>query len=138
MIYINEQWALPIGLAPQLKKYTMFFCKKLKLKTDISITFCNKNFIQELNHRYRQINKPTDVLSFEGGDIVIAVPVVRENAKKFKNTFMAETLYMIIHGLCHLQGHDHSTKAETQKMRATENLLIKKLIKDKIIISGRI
>jgi probable rRNA maturation factor len=138
MIYINEQWALPIGLAPTLKKYTQVFCKKLKLEIDISITFCNKNFIQELNQRYRHINKPTDVLSFDGGDIIISVPVVRENAKKYKNTFAAETLYMIIHGLCHLQGHDHGTKTEIQIMRKTENQLLQILSKNKIIVAGRI
>lgn len=146
MLLINEQYLLTPKIRQTLVKATRRCLKKLHLaptKT-ISVTFCTKAFIQKLNQQYRGYANPTDVLSFplaEGrllGDIVIAVPVARHNASQYGNTLTAELQYLIIHGLCHLLGHDHATPKETQKMRRLENMLLQEVAKDHIIVAGRI
>jgi rRNA maturation RNase YbeY len=64
------------------------------------------------------------VLSFAGGDIVIAPALAAQNARKYRNTLAAEIIYLIIHALCHLRGHDHANRAGAARMRAAENRLL--------------
>lgn len=127
MLYLNSLYDLPAIWKRLLRQHTQRCLKVLRAtRKDVSITFCSNAYIQKLNAAYRKINKPTDVLSFslDGpemlGDIFIAVPQARANAREYGNTVIAELLYLIIHGLCHLSGHDHSTAAETTRMHRAE------------------
>jgi probable rRNA maturation factor len=144
MLYFNEQLVVAPAIRKALKTATQRCLKKIYIKKDVSITFCSKAFIKKLNRTYRDQDKPTDVLSFSLedskllGDIIIALPVARENAQKYGNTLTAELQYLIIHGLCHLLGHDHATPKETLAMRDLENRLLQEVLKDNIIVKGRI
>lgn len=89
---------------------------------EISVLFCNDAFIQELNKEYRNIDAPTDVLSFESGDeytdedgkvwlsmgdIIISVETVLKNAAYFGVSQNEELKRLLIHGTLHLNGYDH-------------------------------
>lgn len=88
---------------------------------EVSILFCNNEYIRELNNSYRQIDSATDVLSFENdyvyedegaewkavGDIAISVEMIGENAQYFNTTANAELKRLLVHGLLHLNGMDH-------------------------------
>lgn len=144
MLYFNEQLVVAPAILKVLKTATQRCLKKLRIKKELSITFCNKAFIKKLNRNYRDQDKPTDVLSFSLedstllGDIIIALPVARANAQKYGNTLAAELQYLIIHGICHLLGHDHADPQATLAMRKQENRLLQEVSKDHIIVSGRI
>ncbi|MFA7092243.1 MAG: rRNA maturation RNase YbeY [Arcobacteraceae bacterium] len=88
--------------------------------------------IQELNKTYRNINKPTDVLSFPLefdlphmplGSIVISVDYAQEKANEFQHTLHEELTLLFIHGLLHLLGFDH--EKDKGEHRAKEEELIK-------------
>lgn len=144
MLLLNEQSTLNPQTLKLLKRATQRCLRKLAITKDVSITFCTNSFIQKLNKKYRGYDKPTDVLSFPLeddqllGDIIIATPTARSNAKTYGNTLTAELQYLIIHGLCHLLGHDHGSPQETKAMRHLENILLQEVAKDNIIVSGRI
>ena len=88
---------------------------------EISMLFCNDEYMQELNKNYRQIDSTTDVLSFENdeeyedeegkwkcvGDIVISLDTLPVNADYFEEDRNAELKRLIVHGLLHLNGMDH-------------------------------
>ena len=84
-----------------------------RLTENISLAFVGKKDIKNLNKKFRKKDKATDVLSFELkeekhlGEIVICPEVVKENAKKYGNTFKDEMLKVFIHGILHLLGYDH-------------------------------
>lgn len=73
--------------------------------------------IRKLNHRYRDKNVPTDVLSFPAdesgqlGDIVIALDVARRQAKSAGHSLGTEFRVLALHGLLHLLGYDHERDA---------------------------
>ena len=123
--------------------------KKEKLdKTNMymSITLTNPEEIEKLNKQYRNIDRPTDVLSFpmfekneldifikesskntdvneEGdilGDIVISIPRVYEQAEEYGHSFERELAYMVVHGFYHLMGYDHIEEDDKKVMRAKE------------------
>jgi len=67
---------------------------------------------------------PTDVLTFQHGEIFISVETARGHARMFGNSLMRELQLYIIHGLLHLHGFDDRTQAEASKMkRAQEKIL---------------
>ena len=79
-------------------------------REDLSIVFVGRKRIHELNLKYRKKDKPTDVLSFgEGLNEVVICPAIVKTEK--------EIARVLIHGILHLLGYDHS-----EKMRAKEKL----------------
>ena len=105
----------------------------------VHLSLCSKSQIQALNKKFRRVNKPTDVLSFTSGDIIIAPAIAKINAKKYRNSLSAELIYLLIHGLCHLRGHNHAGQKDTKRMRQAENKLLAYIRKKyNIMITGRI
>ncbi|AIN94239.1 rRNA maturation RNase YbeY [Treponema putidum] len=113
----------------------------LNLKNwDISLLFCDDAFIQNLNKQYRNIDSPTDVLSFEqgdeyfdeagekrfmAGDIVISLDSLKFNAGEFNVEINEELKRLIVHGILHLNGMDHEDNSPEQEMlKFQEELLI--------------
>ncbi len=82
----------------------------------VSLSFVSKSEMKKLNKKYRRMDKPTDVLSFnmnEGrmlGDIMICPSEARKNAKEYGSSFSAEIERLFAHGLLHLLGFDHGRK----------------------------
>lgn len=112
------------------------FAQKVLARLDIegwelSILFCGDEFIQKLNAQYRDIDSATDVLSFEqgdeyiddddqtwfnAGDIVISLPALARNSEDFSVTLDEELKRLIVHGILHLDGMDHSDNSPEQEM----------------------
>ena len=83
----------------------------------------------EINKKYLNHGSLTDVVTFDftpnknnlEGDIYISIDRVKENARKYKETFKTELLRIIIHGLLHLIGFSDKTKEEKNTMTLKEN-----------------
>ena len=112
-------------------------CKYLNIQADliVSVTICDNNFIQEMNKEYRNIDRPTDVISFAFmdndkmmkkmlhtsgslalGDIYISYEKASEQAKEYSHTMKREFSFLFVHGLLHLLGYDHMSKEEEDIM----------------------
>jgi probable rRNA maturation factor len=96
-----------------------------------TIAFVSDTNIRKLNQQFRNVNRPTDVLSFPAeeetnlGDIAISVDTAAAQAKENGLTFEAEIAQLILHGLLHLCGYDHET--DNGEMNRLELRLRKKL-----------
>ncbi|MBR0439460.1 MAG: rRNA maturation RNase YbeY [Bacilli bacterium] len=111
--------------------------KHLKLKCDpiLSVTFVDNEFIHKLNREYRNVNRPTDVISFaflDGeddrnlilskkgpvslGDIYISIDKAKEQAKEYGHPLRRELSFLFVHGLLHLLGYDHMSKEDEEVM----------------------
>ncbi|MBW2454438.1 MAG: rRNA maturation RNase YbeY [Deltaproteobacteria bacterium] len=110
---------------------------------ELSIALVDDPCIRELNRSFRDINRPTDVLAFpmaggEGreerepvvvdglpnllGDVVISVPTAGRQARRLRRRLLDELTTLLAHGLLHLLGLDHATRADerTMKQRTAE------------------
>lgn len=104
-------------------------------ETEVSVTFMTDEDIQEVNKMYRNIDAPTDVISFaleeavegeveiiaEGiptilGDIIISVPTAVRQAQDYGHSIQREIGFLALHGLLHLLGYDHMTEEDERKM----------------------
>ena len=100
---------------------------------DIELIVTSNEQIQKINKEYRDIDKPTDVLSFPYeempmaplGSIVISIDYVQNKAKEFGHSEDDEFTLLFIHGLLHLLGYDH--ECDNGEMREMEEKLIRKL-----------
>ncbi len=121
---------------------------------EVSILFCNDDFIKELNAQYRNIDSATDVLSFENdeeysdeegdwkcvGDIIISLDTLTENATYFAENKNEELKRLLVHGLLHLNGMDHGEEhiekgvlPQCEMLQIQENIL-QKMKDEKIIL----
>jgi len=97
---------------------------------EIELIITSSEEIQEINLLHRNINKPTDVLSFPYeempmsplGSIVISQEHVEEKAKEFGHKNSDELALLFIHGLLHILGYDH--EVDNGEMRLKEKELI--------------
>lgn len=85
---------------------------------ELSVLLCGDRFIRDLNLRFRGIDAPTDVLSFEQecavaghrlilGDVVISLDAARRQARRRSVPESAELRELLLHGILHLLGRDH-------------------------------
>ncbi len=79
---------------------------------DVNIIFVKDEYIQDLNLQYRDIDAPTDVLSFnideegKNGEIYISPEYVYRSFQG--ESFEEEILRLIVHGTLHILGYDHT------------------------------
>ena len=119
----------------------------------MSITLTLPEEIKEINRKYRNIDRATDVLSFPMfekneieqivdksskdveevekidilGDIVISIPRVYEQAEEYGHSFERELSYMVVHGFYHLMGYDHMIEDDKKVMRKKEEVVLSSL-----------
>lgn len=108
----------------------------------VSIAFVSDAVSRRLNRQYRHIDRPTDVLSFSEldakkpalsdpgyiGEIVIAVPYTRRQARRLGHPFTEEVVVLLIHGWLHLIGHDHMKKSDAQNMQRLEKRILRRYV----------
>ena len=58
------------------------------------------------------------------GDIVLCVPVLKHEAKAGGRSLRAHMAHLVVHGMLHLQGHDHAMPREAARMEALETELL--------------
>lgn len=128
-----------------LKNILRFAYKKEKIKNDIevSLTIVSNEEIKKLNKQYRNIDEPTDVLSFEMydpyvelddefkqipipiGDIIISIDKVEEQAKRYNHSFERELAFLTVHGFLHLLGYTHDDVEEEKIMFIRQEQILK-------------
>ena len=113
-----------------LDKYIQYVTKKLKIEEAIfNIILVDTTEIHKLNKEYRNVDRPTDVISFALednstfknpvarmlGDIYICIPIAYEQAKNYNHSRIREICFLATHGILHLLGYDHM-KEEDEKV----------------------
>ena len=112
---------------------------------EVSVRFVDNETIHELNREFRNIDKPTDVLSFPLGengvydtdlstgakllgDIVISIPKAMEQAKEYNHSLQREIGFLTVHSMLHLLGYDHEQGGmEEVHMREKEETVLTKI-----------
>ncbi|MFA6510884.1 MAG: rRNA maturation RNase YbeY [Candidatus Paceibacterota bacterium] len=90
----------------------------------LSIAYVNEKTSQKINKLYRNINKPTNILSFllrkDQGEIILCPRVIKKEAKNFGKTPRLFLGFLVIHGMLHLKGFEHSSRMETAEKKYYE------------------
>lgn len=95
----------------------------------VNYILCSKAVIKSINIRYLGHHYYTDIITFPlsedpqvvSADIYICVPVVRENALRYRTSNYTELLRVLFHGILHMVGYDDHSASDQQKMREAED-----------------
>lgn len=125
-------------------------------EAEINVLFTDNEGIHELNREYREIDRPTDVLSFPMveyetpgdferieeeqpecfhpetgelllGDIVLSYDKIREQAKEYGHSELRELCFLIAHSMLHLAGYDHMEEDEREEMERMQREILEQL-----------
>ena len=112
----------------------ILFNQEFECEKEVSVIFVNSEEIHEMNKQYRNIDRPTDVLSFEEyeddylGEIFICEEKVYEQATSYNHSNEREFAFLLTHGLLHLLGFDHIEKEDEEVMFKKQDELLDKTI----------
>ena len=123
----------------RLFEFTKNLIKNLKIKDDVdlSIAFVGAKTIAEINKKFRNVDKPTNVISFNlcetkdslrpalAGEIIICPYIAELEVKRSLNNFHDYIEFLIIHGFLHIIGYDHDTKTNRTIMENLEEKIFK-------------
>ena len=124
-------------------------------EAEVSLTLVDNNRIHDINKEFRDIDRPTDVLSFPMveyddagefaflededdcfnpetgelmlGDIIISLDKVEEQAIANGHSFTREYAFLIAHSMLHLMGYDHMTDDDASIMEAKQRAILDNL-----------
>ena len=121
--------------------------EKFDKECEIGVIFVDNNQIQELNKNHRNIDSPTDVLSFPLvdfnyevddefayhddllmiGDIIINLQRALEQAEEYGHSFEREIGFLCVHSTLHLLGYDHAIDEQINIMRKKEEEILESM-----------
>ena len=126
--------------------------EQVKVPCEISVLFTDNDGIQAINREMREIDRPTDVLSFPMfelepgvppededyldpetgmcplGDMCISLERAEEQAKEYGHSLERELCYLAVHSVLHLLGYDHLDEGPMKRqMRAREEAILGEL-----------
>ncbi len=147
--YENDQTAIPVTyhlkmLVRAAVEATLDY-EQYGNPVEVSVSFTDNNGIRDLNRRFRNIDKSTDVLSFPLfeygenneeppvdelvgmlGDIVISLEQAKLQASEFGHSFEREAAFLTVHSMLHLLGYDHETGVEDEaEMRQKQSEILR-------------
>jgi probable rRNA maturation factor len=107
--------------------------------SSLTIVVTDDQQIHELNRQFRDVDAPTDVLSFPAGysepesgtiylgDVIVSYPRAASQAVRGGHAVEDEIQLLVIHGTLHLLGHDHSELEEKARMWAVQGAILSQL-----------
>lgn len=140
MFHINFNYDVAID---ELSKYeidlknianTIYDVLNLKNELFFDCSFVNINEIQSINYEYRNIDRPTDVISFALseydnkinllGEIYICYEKIIQQAQEYNHSFRREIAFLFTHGLLHILGYDHMNEEDEKIMFGLQDKIL--------------
>ena len=155
--YLEETCNIPFNFAyAKLAEDVIAFClshENFPYEAEVNLTLTDNEEIHRINLEYRQIDRPTDVLSFPMlsyekagdfsfleeeseddfnpdtgevmlGDIIISVDKVLEQAQSYGHSPKREFAFLIVHSMLHLFGYDHESEDERLQMEDRQRMIL--------------
>lgn len=159
-IYLEDEsgYCFDFSVRRQLDKLAAYVGKRVScpFETEVSVTLVEKEEIYRLNKEFREVDRPTDVLSFPMmeydepadftgplfqqsltispetgelvlGDIVICPAIVCEQAMEYGHSELREFSFLVVHSLLHLFGYDHMEEEERLQMEDMQKKIMQEL-----------
>ncbi|MEP7183898.1 MAG: rRNA maturation RNase YbeY [Betaproteobacteria bacterium] len=130
-LVLSVQYALAPGALPGAAALRRWAKATLERDVRATIRFVGNREGRTLNSRFRGKDHATNVLTFVyddatplEGDLVLCAPVLRQEARTQGKTLADHCAHLVVHGMLHLQGHDHGTARAARAMEARETALL--------------
>ena len=91
---------------------------------EVNVVVVSDRRVAELHRRFMHESGPTDVITFQHGEIVISAETAKRQASKFGTSIGQELRLYVVHGLLHLHGFDDKTAAGAAEMKRVQERLV--------------
>jgi probable rRNA maturation factor len=139
-VVIANKYKNLVGLEElQAAAQTVLDTLRPEIEYELTIAIEGDAHVQRLNKKYRHIDNTTDVLSFESndlnpesgllnlGDIIISYPMAFSQSSTAGHPVLSELQLLIVHGMLHLLGYDHTEPGEKEKMWVVQDNILDQL-----------
>lgn len=131
----NRQRAVRVNL-PWLRRFAEAALEKcaphspdrrfgLRQLAEVEVAIVSDRVIARVHRDFMGLPGPTDVITFEHGEIVMSAPTAQRYARAYGHPTDRELALYIIHGLLHLNGHEDTTARGAARMRRTQERLLR-------------
>jgi probable rRNA maturation factor len=125
--------AVDLKLLQQTAKQALALCFSFanaqQFPREIAVVLVSDRRMTDIHRRFMSINEPTDVITFQHGEIVVCVDSAERFGREYRRTTLEEIQLYVIHGLLHLAGFDDRTAKQAQQMRRLQERLFAQLRK---------
>jgi probable rRNA maturation factor len=128
------QYATRASNVPGEKDFERWARAALSADAEVTVRIVGENEGRELNRNYRGKDYATNVLTFVmngaspfEGDLALCAPVVTKEARAQKKDVTAHYAHLTVHGMLHLQGHDHEDPHQAEAMEKLEKRILERL-----------
>ena len=97
----------------------------LRKLSEIFIWLISDRRMAFLHRKFLGQSGPTDVMTFQHGEVFISVETARGHARAFGNSLLCELKLYIVHGLLHLHGFDDQAPYDAHKMKAAQERILR-------------
>jgi probable rRNA maturation factor len=101
----------------------------LESLSEIEVSIVSDRAIAQVHQRFMNIAGPTDVITFEHGEIIIGAGTAARQAREYGQPIEHELSLYILHGILHLNGHDDLAEPAATRMKETQTALLRRLLK---------
>lgn len=139
---LKKEYEQIIDLA--VKESLLF--ENFEKESEISVSIVDNEEIQQINQQFRNINRPTDVLSFPQltfeenekvetnekgevllGDIILSIEKAKSQSEEYGHSLKREIAFLTVHSMLHLLGYDHMTKEEEKEMFEKQTKILERM-----------
>ena len=99
----------------------------LKELAEINVILVSDKRIAQIHRQFMNEPGPTDVITFQHGEIVVSVETAKRQARQFGTTLEHELRLYVVHGLLHLHGFDDKTASGAAEMKRVQERLVRSL-----------
>jgi probable rRNA maturation factor len=140
-VQIKGEWPLDVDPLRQAALATLMH--EDTPSAEMTVVVSDDDTVQDLNNRFRGVDRPTDVLAFPNqpqepftdedsqptylGDIVLSYPRAAEQASLAGHSVMAELQLLVVHGVLHLLGYDDKPGSERDRMWMVQETILSDL-----------
>ncbi|MEY2489753.1 MAG: putative rRNA maturation factor [Verrucomicrobiota bacterium] len=127
---------LPLAALQEFASRALAKCLKIPRKklgglasvAELNVILVSNRRMAELHRRFLHLPGPTDVITFQHGEIFISAETARAHARRFGNSLETELRLYIAHGLLHLHGFDDKAPADAAEMERAQKKLVAALL----------
>ena len=119
--------------AKAARKSLQFYKEKetdLRKLHEVFVWLISDRWMASLHRKFMHQTGPTDVLTFQHGEIFISIEMARRNARAFRSSLASELRLYVVHGLLHLHGFDDRTQPGARKMKRAQRKILRNCIRD--------
>ena len=127
----NRQRRLKVDRArlEEFAQRALAFCARepggpLTILEEVNVILLSDRRMAEMHRRFMKIAGPTDVMTFQHGEILISVETAQRQARTYRTSLEHELRLYLVHGLLHLRGFDDARPAGRARMKRIQERIL--------------